>query len=260
MTGGKESRPLVNQAEPAPIIPGVFRGFPLKAGFTTRAGGVSTEPYASLNLGRRTGDDPSTVEENHRILFTFLGADPRRAADMRQVHGTAVGVAREGGTFPDTDALVTDVPGVFIGVRTADCVPLLLYDPRCHAAGAVHCGWRSLTGNIAEKALAVMAERSGCAAGDVRAAIGPAAGVCCYEVGCDVADLLPPEHVERRGETLFADLKGELITRLRAAGLADTHIETSPRCTICEPGLFYSHRRDGKRSGRQMGYVVLGTV
>ena len=226
-------------------------------GFTTRNGGVSCPPFDSLNLGLKTMDDPDAVRENHHRLYSFAGVKHENAADMGQVHGDVVRVADCGGSYPETDGLVTATSGLLLGVRTADCVPLLLFDPERRVAAAVHCGWRSITAGIAGKTLRLMRERYGSDAAAVAAAIGPAAGPCCYEVGPEVAGLLDSSSVVGHDGVLHADLKNELRIRLLGAGLASGAIETVPGCTICAPDLFFSHRRDGDRSGRQMGFIVL---
>jgi len=241
----------------SPIVPAVMTGRRVTWGFTTRNGGVSRPPFDSLNLGLKSADDPDAVRENHARLYRFAGVEPENVADMGQVHGDTVRVADCGGTFPETDGLITATPGILLGVRTADCPPLLLFDPERRVAAAVHCGWRSITAGIAEKTVRLMRERCGSNTAAVAAAIGPAAGACCYEVGNDVAGLLDSSSVVERDGALHADLKNELRIRLLGAGLASDAIETVPDCTICAPDLFFSHRRDGDRSGRQMGFIMI---
>lgn len=241
----------------APLIPPNMPAKAVSAGFTTRFGGVSLPPYDSLNFGYRTGDDPHAVAENHRLLTAYVGVDTAQVAIMRQVHGTVVCEAVAGGDAGECDGLITAVTGLMLLVRTADCLPLLLYDPVNHVAGAVHCGWRSLTGGIAERALALMSARFGTDPADVSAAVGPGAGQCCYEIGAELIPWFMPDMVANREGRWFADLAGELDSRLNAAGIGAGHRTIVGHCTVCSPDRYYSHRRDGVRSGRMAGFIAL---
>ena len=206
--------------------------------FTTRAGGVSEGPYASLNLGRWTDDDPAAVAENRR-----RAADGAPIAFARQVHGTDV-IALDGAPpadgIADADGVVTRAHGVAAMVLTADCVPVALATP--DAVAMVHAGWKGLSGGVLEAGVAALA-----ADGPVHAAIGPAAGACCYEVGPEVAERFPGWALNGR----LLDLKAVAAARLRAAGVAE--VLDVGRCTICEPGVFFSHRAGGGITGRNGG-------
>jgi YfiH family protein len=166
-------------------------------------------------------------------------------------------VVTEGWVYSDTDGLVTDTPGLLLGVRVADCVPLLLFDPVRHAAGAVHCGWRPVAGGIAENAVKCMVERFGCMESDIRAATGPSAGPCCYEVSPDTAGHFGESSVITRNNSLYIDLKAEITKRLVETGIENNNIEHNSDCTICTPEDYFSYRRDGDASGRMMGFVML---
>jgi YfiH family protein len=203
--------------------------------FTGRAGGVSEGPYASLNLGRWTDDDPAAVEENRR-----RAAEGRPVAFARQVHGTRV--AALDGTpevVEEADGVITRVAGVVAMVLTADCVPVALAAPG--AVAMVHAGWRGLSDGVLEAGVAALG------GGPVHAAIGPAAGGCCYEVGPEVAERFPDWALDGR----LLDLKAVAAARLRAAGVVE--VVDVGRCTMCEPDVFFSHRVSGPRTGRQGG-------
>jgi YfiH family protein len=204
--------------------------------FTGRAGGVSEGPYASLNLGRWTDDDPAAVEENRR-----RAADGAPIAFARQVHGTGV-VELDGAPaqVADADAVVTRAHGVAAMVLTADCVPVALAS--ADAVAMVHAGWKGLAGGVLEAGVAALR-----ADGPVHAAIGPAAGACCYEVGLEVAERFPAWALDGR----LLDLKAVAARRLRDAGVASVH--DVGRCTMCEPDVFFSHRASGGLTGRQGG-------
>jgi polyphenol oxidase len=200
--------------------------------FTTRLGGVSEGPYASLNVGLLTDDDPERVAANRERVRAHVGA--RRLAQGRQVHGTRVVVDGEGGE--DADGQVTTRPGVAAIVLVADCLPVALVGP--DAAGVVHAGWRGLAAGVLEAGVAALGE------GPVAAAIGPGIGPCCYEVGDDV------RAVFGTGERTL-DLKAQARARLQAAGVTEIH--DCGLCTACDPQRFFSHRRDNGVTGRQAG-------
>jgi YfiH family protein len=212
--------------------------------FTGRAGGVSEGPYASLNLGRWTDDDPAAVAENRR-----RAADGAPIAFARQVHGTRV-VALDGAPaeaeVAEADGVVTRAHGVAAMVLTADCVPVALASP--DAVAMVHAGWKGLSGGVLEHGVAALHAGDG----PVHAAIGPAAGGCCYEVGPEVAERFPGWALDGR----LLDLKAVAAARLRAAGV--THVHDVGRCTICEPDVFFSHRASGGVTGRQGGIAWRG--
>jgi YfiH family protein len=213
--------------------------------FTTRAGGVSEGPFAALNLGLLTGDDPQAVGENRR-----RAADGRALAWSRQVHGTRVltlGRTPAPGEVEDADGVATAAPDLAAIVLTADCLPVALATPG--AVAMVHAGWRGLAGGVLEQG--VRAIRGLDRVGVLQAVIGPGAGACCYEVGDEVAARFA-DRPRRADRTL--DLKAIAAAQLRAAGVAE--IIDVGRCTMCEPEVFFSHRRaDGGRTGRQGGLV-----
>lgn len=216
---------------------------PYRVLFTTRVGGVSTGPYASLNLGRRTGDDVELVDENRRIACAEIDADADRLALNYQVHGTTINSAQAGvrGTFGD--GLWTDEPGLPLLALTADCVPVALVRTNgSPAAAVVHAGRIGILAGALQEGVRVLR-------GPVAAAIGPAAGPCCYEVGPEVRTPYERRFGDEvvRGRNLDLWRASELA--LREAGVSDIHRVDA--CTICNPDLFFSHRRDGKPRGVQ---------
>ena len=217
---------------------------PYRIAFSTRQGGVSQGPYASLNLGRRTGDDVERVDENRRIVCSALGADARDLALNFQMHSTIVNRAEAGVRGRAAgDALWTDEPGVPVAALAADCVPVVLARREGKPAVAVaHAGWMGLLAGVLENAVETLGGR-------VEAAIGPSAGPCCYEVGEEVAR----PYRERFGDGIMVgrnlDLWSAAETALTAAGVDTVH--RVDLCTICNPERFFSHRRDGKPRGVQ---------
>ena len=237
--------------------------------FTTRYGGVSGGYLSSLNLGIHRGDKPENVVKNYEILAEALGFDVRDLVFTRQTHTDVVRLVddanRGEGLFrevePECDALVTNAPGVALAAFTADCVPILLHDPLTGAVGAVHAGWRGTAADIAGKAVRAMTEHFGSRPGDIRAAIGPSIGRCCFETHADVPDAVravlgaeADNFIVPTGEKYRVDLKGVNAALLRRAGV--TRIEISSACTACEPERFWSHRRVGNDRGSLAAIIV----
>jgi YfiH family protein len=244
--------------------------------FSTRQGGVSRPPFATLNLGQSVGDDPAAVEENRRRFFGAFGIDPGRVVRARQVHGDGVlrvdaGLTERAG-FPhclveeraEFDALITDLPGLALVVSTADCLPILIHDPVHRTVAAVHAGWRGTAKRIAARAIAAMSEAYGTDPSDCRAAIGPGIRRCCFEVDAAVtkavAAALPnwTAHAtaNRPGHWLL-DLAGVNRALLEDAGVFPGRIEDVGPCTSCRNDLFFSHRAEKGRTGRMMNFILL---
>ncbi|MFC1551384.1 peptidoglycan editing factor PgeF [Candidatus Latescibacterota bacterium] len=240
-----------------PRTPAIIPETHAVCGFTTRNGGVSSAPFNSLNLGFYTADNAANVAENHSLLHTFLHIDSAGTALMEQVHGSNVSAVSAGGRYPSTDSLITSNTNIMLGVLVADCIPLLLYDPKRKIIGAIHCGWRPIVDGIAGQALRMFTDEFGSDPSDVAAVMGPSAGPCCYEIGGEVAERLRPSSVISRDGALYADLRAELGDHLSSAGISRPNIEIFPDCTICCGKLYFSHRRDGINSGRMMGYIMM---
>ena len=238
--------------------------------FTTRYGGVSTGQFSTLNLGTSRGDSMENVLRNYEILGAAVGFSPEDVVHTWQEHTDTilrVGKADCGkGLFrnqPEVcDGLITDEPGVALVCFAADCTPVLLFDPVRQAIAAVHAGWRGTAQGIAYKAVLRMQEEFGCAPEDIRAAIGPCIGRCCFEVGPEVPEAmrqaLGPDAeaaIEPHGEKSHVDLK--LLNRswLEKAGVRA--IDICPDCTKCQPNRFWSHRVTGGNRGSQAAIIRL---
>lgn len=231
---------------------------PYRVAFSTRAGGVSGGPFASLNLGIRTDDEPACVVENRTRLCDAVGADPDGATMAWQRHGPVVtravprGIVTPGTVYEHCDGLWSDEPGRAMLLITADCLPLAIARAGGErpAVAILHAGWRGLLAGIVAVGVRALGH------GSLAAAIGPAIGPCCYEVGEEVATPFR----ETFGDDVVRDGKLDLWTSaeraLRAAGVE--RVDRFDLCTACHPDRFFSHRRDEGRTGRQgvIAYVA----
>lgn len=220
--------------------------------FSTRVGGVSKPPFAGLNLGVFTDDERDAVVENRRRLAAALGFPPERVAIGRQVHGAELAAhagpqepspfAQPGSAIPEVDGHVTAEASLALLVFVADCVPVALSGPG--GVAMLHCGWRGLAAGIVARGVE--------AVGATDAAIGPSIGPCCYEVGQEVLDAFAPFGDGVASERML-DLPEVARRLLLEAGVE--RVESAGICTSCESELFFSHRRDAGRTGRQAGLV-----
>lgn len=239
--------------------------------FFTRFGGVSEGPYASLNLGSNRGDDPARVRENYRRAAALLGAGENDCAVTRQVHGNVVRIVTDGdrhtclGPVPyEADGIVTAERGMPIFCFTADCVPALLWDGEEGVIGAIHCGWRSSVADILKNALERM-EELGAKRRNVRAALGPAIGACCFETDRDVpeaVDALLGGDTEglfrlREDGKYLVDLRAANARRLEQLGVPAGQIDLSRECSFCSHDKYWSHRYTRGIRGSQAAGIVL---
>ena len=236
----------------------LLAAFPeLVHGWFTRQGGVSTGPYASLNLSYHVGDDPEAVAANRGRLRQALHLS--LLAGAAQVHGRKGAViARANPTpeeVPDVDILLTGEPDLGLLIKQADCQAVMLYDPRRRVAANVHCGWRGQVQNVLGQAVGRLGETFGTRPRDLRAAIGPGLGPCCAEFRHFRREW-PSRFWPYQVRPLYFDLWRLSREQLLAAGLKAAHIDCAELCTRCRAAEFYSYRRDGT-TGRQGAVIAL---
>ena len=239
--------------------------------FSTRLGGVSTGHLSSLNLGTHRGDLPENVRENYRILGEAVGFDPLCTVFTKQIHSDIVekvdrshcgrGLLRE--ATEGCDGLVTNESGVVLTVFSADCTPILFFDPVAKSIGAAHAGWRGTAAGIAAKVVEKMSAEFGSDPKNIRTAIGPCISQCCFETHNDVPEAMiealgedAKAHILPKGEKFLVDLKGLNALWLRRAGVEQIHI--AKECTACEPDRFWTHRLVGDRRGSLAAMITLG--
>ena len=251
-------------------------GLSVPHGFSTRAGGVSPAPFASLNFGNpgdlamEQRDPPENIGANWDLLLAAIGAEGREVVQVHQVHGDAVHVVRRGARAhaneetTKADAIVTDDPERVIAVRVADCCPVLFASADGRVAGAAHAGWRGVVSGVAVRtvgAMRVLMGKEGACA--IHAVVGPCISYERFEVGPEVAaefervfgsgGFMRPSPGQESAGKVLVDLKECLRRQLVEVGV--DRVEVLPHCTVGEPELFYSHRRDAGVTGRMVGVV-----
>ncbi len=227
---------------------------------STRKGGVSQGPYFSLNMGNNTGESEENVRENTRRLCAALSVDPQRMVSSEQVHGTKILSAKEPGRYHGYDAFITDTSNLFLCIYTADCYPILLYDPEHHAAGAVHAGWKGSAGRIVMQTIEAMQQNFNSIPAQCIAYIGTGIGAAAYEVGHEVArefsaDTCTASTSSNGGKKYMLDLGAVNYQQLIASGLEASNIERSPFCSFRESDMFFSYRRDQGKTGRMVSLI-----
>ena len=247
----------------------VAEGISVPHCFTTRKGGVSEGHLDSLNIGFSRGDDPENVKKNFEILGKALGFDPNCLVLTKQTHSDIVlqvgekdwGTGFTRPPFTECDALITNTPGTALVSFTADCTPVVLHDPVTGAVAAVHAGWRGTANAIVRKTVEKMVSAYGCRPENIRAAIGPNIGYCCFETDLDVPQAMEKAvgerawaHIRKSGEKYYVNLKEINAIHLRDAGVG--HIEISTACTVCQSDRFWSHRVHGGNRGAQGAIIV----
>ena len=236
--------------------------------FTTRFGGVSRGIFDSMNIAMHRGDLDENVEKNYEILSDSLNFEKKNLVLTHQVHSDTVRVVTKKDAqgldhheYPECDALITNDPGTALVAFTADCTPILFHDPVTGAVGAAHAGWRGTAADIAGKTVRAMMDAFDCRPENIRAAIGPNIGGCCFACDADVPDAIIAAlgrsawvHIRTQNNKYYVNLKEINAQFLRNAGVC--HIEISTDCTMCQPNRFWSHRVTKGARGSQGAVIV----
>ena len=237
-------------------------------GFTLREGGVSQAPYDTLNLGLHVGDQAHAVQENRRRLAQALGYSPDRVTVGQQVHKTEIvqvtseligrGHMCGEDALPQTDGLISTEPNIILMAHAADCTILFFHDAKTGCIGIAHAGWRGAVAGMGPKMVTAM-EAVGCRRENIRIALSPCIGPCCYQVGDNVAEEIQSDlrhHVlsNRDGQIHF-DMPGLHALQLYQAGVLHSNLVQSQYCTNCNPDLFFSYRASGGHTGRMVGMI-----
>ena len=240
---------------------------------TTRQGGISKSPFASLNLGLNTGDIAYNVLRNQRKLLKAFGWRPQSVVTPVQVHGNKVitvtqdyknkGESCVNSDLFGVDGLVTKKKELMLMIKVADCFPVFFYDPEKQAIGLVHAGWRGVAGGIIKRGIKAMTESFSSKPQNIKVGIGPGIDKCCYIVGNNVREAFRKNrvsgHIWRTDENknLYLDLKKTIFLELIGAGLRKENIWVTSECTSCNRVFFFSHRRDHGKTGRMAALIGL---
>jgi YfiH family protein len=242
--------------------------------FSTRLGGVSSLPANALNLAYFKGDDSKNVAENRRRYLEAIGAESATIMTARQTHSTerCFVETREqaSGPQPDCDAMTTGLTDVLLAIQTADCLPVLIADPKSGAMAAIHAGWRGTAGRITERAVADLMLLHGASPRDCIAALGPSACVECYEVGEDVIDRYKRDFGYWRklftnfkeGGKAHLDVRAANVQQLKFCGFSEDRIHVADYCTMHQNELFFSYRKEGRSQASGTGRLlsVIGKI
>lgn len=241
----------------------------VRHGFSTRLGGVSTGVWASMNISTTRGDDPAAIAENRKRIASAIGVDEKKMVYTCQTHTTNVAVVTEedfGASIPETDGMITNVPGLCLVTFYADCVPLYFLDPVKKVIGLSHSGWRGTVNKMAHATVNRMQEAFETNPADIIAAVGPSICQDCYEVSEDVISRFRENYREEYWESLYyrkengkyqLDLWRANEINLLEAGIRREHMAVTNVCTCCNPEVLFSHRITGTDRGNLSAFLAL---
>lgn len=235
--------------------------------FTSAIGGVSHGKIKGMNLGFRVDDDEKSVKENYKLFSNDIGIDLNRTVLAKQTHTDNIRTVTEAdcgkgivrtSDIEDTDGLITDVPGIALVVFSADCVPILFYDPKNSVVAAVHSGWRGSVKKIGGRCIDIMTERFGSNPKDICVSVGPSIGPCCFEFGNDAPNYFDDEYLTAvdNGKYLV-NLPQLICDTLTDKGVLIKNIDISGICTVCNCDKFYSYRKHKSNTGRQAAVIMI---
>jgi YfiH family protein len=234
----------------------------IQHGFFTRKGGMSLPPYDLLNLSNANGDQVEHVSQNMNLISSRFGFDLKRLILPHQIHQDRILLIKESfshfPSFLEYDALITNTPNTFLGILTADCVPILVVDQRKKVIAAIHAGRQGTALHITAKVLKKMEEEFGCSPGELLIALGPSIGFCCYEI--DEKVFLPewePFSILVGNGKMMVDLARINIAQMEKEGVKEEQISWIDLCTSCHHDLFFSQRKERGKTGRQLSFIGL---
>ncbi len=239
------------------LYPKIFDSSKIIAAQSTRLGGVSLQPFDSMNLGLSVNDEEQNVWKNRELFFGELGIELTQVSRCYQVHGNDVLVVTEPVTNENYDAQITNKPNLFLAVSIADCTPILIHDEKNNALAAIHAGWRGTVGKIVWNALELMKENYGTEGKDCKAFIGACISYENFEVGDEVAEHfdLALKRFDSQKQKWFVNLKEANKKQLIDFGLTNNNIEISDFCTVENNNTFFSHRKEKGVTGRMMAVI-----
>lgn len=223
------------------------------AGMSTR---ISTHHVQSEGyLCCAVNQDGQALEKEREMFFRQFSIQQSSLAIPQQRHTDTVLTIHKPGVYPNCDGLITSVPQVYLTVVVADCVPVLVYDSQKKVVSSIHAGWRGVSCGIVRKAIGIMRNEFQSTPESLWCFLGPCAGVCCYEVGIDVASHFKENVLSTRNRKLYLNLKEAVRQQLLSEGVIGENIEIHPDCTICKPEVYYSYRREKEKAGRMIAFI-----
>jgi YfiH family protein len=237
----------------------LFKKYPeINFAFSTKIGAARQAPYY-FNLSHCVGDDEIIVEENRKLLFDTLGLGLENVAIQKQVHGSAISYVAEGGFCGDSDAMISDKPGLGLAISTADCTSIFLYDKKNKVIAAVHSGWRGTQQGILLKTLQRLRDNFNSLPENIIAYLGPSISQKNYEVGPEVADQFESKYLIPKENKFLLNVAGKNYDMLLNFGLNRENVQISNYCSYAMDEFLHSYRRDGNYSGRAYGIIALKT-
>ncbi len=240
------------------VSPKIFKNFPnIKAGQSTRIGGISPLPFLSLNLGKSVGDKSENVVINRGIFFNEIGFQIEAAVFSHQIHGAEILQVTEPGNYTGFDAQITNIKNICLAVSIADCTPILIYDAENKAIAAIHAGWKGTVAQIVAKTLTAMNQAFGTNGNSCFTYIGTCISFDNFEVNADVADHFSNnfKKFDNQKGKFFVDLKAANKAQLIAFGIPENQIEVSEFCTVAHNESFFSHRYEKGNTGRMLAAI-----
>jgi purine-nucleoside/S-methyl-5'-thioadenosine phosphorylase / adenosine deaminase len=225
-------------------------------GFSTKIG-LDRKPPFNFNMSHSVGDDEKLVEQNREAFAKMLGLKSENIAYQKQVHGESIQIVNKGGKNGDSDAMITNKPGIGLAISSADCCAIFIYDPVNKVIGAVHSGWRSTEKKILLKTIKLMHKKFGSSYKDLHCYIAPSISQINYEVGEEVAKLFKKKYLKRSNEKYLLDVAGANRGMLIKKGIPRKQIQCSSLCSFEQEKLLHSYRREGQQSGRAFGVIAI---
>ena len=238
------------------LKPYIFNRFPeIISGVSTKIGEQRKAPYF-FNMSYSVADEESIVKDNRKLFFENLGLTIENVVYQKQVHGDQVSFIAKGGLISESDAMITDKSGIGLAVSIADCVPILLYEPKRKIIAGVHSGWRGTEKKILLKTLNKLVDLE-CSSEKIIAYIGPSISKNIYEVGSEVAEQFDKKYIIKKEDKFFLDVAGANLDILLNSGVKKNNIQASKLCTYAMNDILHSYRRDGAKSGRSLVVIAM---
>lgn len=235
----------------------IFKKFQkVDLGISTKIGLKRTSPF-EFNLSQSVGDDVKIVEENRKNFYNWFGLGTGQVKLQRQTHSDIIRYVDKNSSLEESDALITDKNNIGLGISTADCAPIFLYDDKRKLIAAVHSGWRGTEKKILSKTVNILLKDYNCYPEDIYAYIGPSINVKNYEVGEEVAGKFDKRFVLNDNGSIKLDIKKANLSMLITAGIPHQNIQVSKLCSFDCKHMLHSYRRDGEKSGRSLGMIVM---